>query len=413
VANTPVAADLRFMREVNQAAVLERLREQERVSVAELARATGLSRQAVTRSLAELQDAGLIEYLAPQRNAGRSGRPAQLVQFRARAGYVIGAFIDPHQIRVALADLRGQIVTSAQSVLSPGIEGQEAIGVLVQEVQALLTEAQVSTSEVYSAAIGAPGIVDPSAGVIRLVPSMSGLSGDGVVRALGDHLDCPVYLDNDVKLATRGEQWHGAGRDEQSLVVVHWGERIGAGIVLNGTIYRGATNDAGDLGFLDVLAEAEGQATHPGLGRFEAWAGAAALIQLTIEELDRSGDLQRTGEIRDAGDQALQLVVHDIQQGRHPALAALSRLAGRFAMGLAAIRALLDPHLVVFSGPIARVGEPLLETLQHALADYPLDLPELQVSTLGSDAVVQGAIRHCLDDLEHSRYAPLQRGDRR
>lgn len=409
--DTPVAADLRFMREVNATAVLQHLRHQVRMSVSELAEATGLSRQAVTRSLAELQDAGLIEYLAPERPARRSGRPAQLVQFRARAGYVIGAFIDPHQIRLGLADLRGEVVASAQSVLEPGIDGEAAISVLVREVQVLLRQAQIPTSKVYSAAIGAPGIVDPAAGVIRLVPSMSGLSGDGVVRALGGYLDCPIYLDNDVKLATRGEQWHGVRRDDESLVVVHWGERIGAGIVLNGTIYRGATNDAGDLGFLDVLADVDGQASQSGLGRFEAWAGASALVQLAVEKFSQSGQQHISDQLHQAGEAALELVLREIDEGTDAAMAALTQLAGRFAIGLAAIRALLDPHLVVLSGPVARVGAPLLAALRVALVDYPLGLPELQVSALGSDAVVQGAIRHCLDDLEQQRYAPLERGD--
>ena len=410
MAGTPVAADLRFMREINSTAVLARLRQHERMSVAELAKATGLSRQAVTRSLAELQDAGLVEYQAPQRDARRSGRPAQLVRFRADAGYVVGAFLDPRQIRIGLADLRGDVIASTQRDLEEGLEGAAAIELLVKEVDAVLTGARVSVNEVYSAAVGAPGIVDPEAGVIRLVPSMSGLSGDGVVRALGEHLNCPVYLDNDVKLATRGEQWHGVRRDDESLVLVHWGERIGAGIVLDGALYRGATNDAGDLGFLDFLAEPDRWTTQSGLGRFEAWAGTSALIKLAAQEFTRAGEEQRAREITEADAEAFELVLHDIGAERRPAVAALTTVAGRFAVGLAAIRTLLDPHLVVLSGPVARVGAQLLTVLREALPDYPLDLPELQISSLGADAVVQGAIRHCLDQLEERRYAPLQRG---
>ena len=413
MADTPVAADLRFMREVNAAAVLERLRRQDRMSVSALAEASGLSRQAVTRALTELQAAGLVEYLPPERNARRSGRPAQLVRFRANAGYVVGAFIDPHEIRLAVADLRGEIAAAIRRPLEQGVAGQSAIAHLVESVDALLAEVQIPTSEVYSAAIGVPGIVDPSAGVIRLAPSMSGLSGDDLVGGLADYLDCPVYLDNDVKLATRGEQWRGVRRDDESLVLVHWGERIGAGIVLDGALYRGATNDAGDLGFLDFLAEADPCTNNPGLGPFEAWAGASALVGLAVERFRRADDQQRAREIVNAGETAVDLVLADIQEERPPAVAALHDVAGRFALGLTAIRTLLNPHVVVLSGPLARAGEVLLAALRDALADFPLDLPELQLSTLGADAVVQGAIRHCLDDLERSRYAPIERGDRR
>lgn len=403
MADALVAADLRFMREVNTTAVLAQLRERDKVSVTELAGATGLSRQAVTRVLGELQDVGLVTVLPPERSGQRSGRPAQQVRLRAEAGYVVGAFIDPHQIRLAVADLRGTVAATTQAELAAG--EHDAVALLVREVTTLLDRAGISATDVHSAAVGAPGIVDPEVGVISLVPSMPELTGDVVVRALSDHLDCPVYLDNDVKLATRGEQRHGSHRDAASLVVVYWGERIGAGILLDGALYRGAHNDAGDLGFLDVLAP--GARTVPGLGRFEAWAGSSALLDLAAAELARAGEQARREELLGAGDDALDIVLDGAHRGDAPFAAALRQVAARFVVGLGAIRTLLDPHLVVLSGPVARAGAPLLAALRDAVADHPLELPELELSTLGADAVVHGAIDHCLSDLERSRYAPI------
>lgn len=403
---SPVAADLGFMREVNTEAILARLRENAQMHVAELAASTGLSRQAVTRALTRLQEVGLIEFLPPQRSGKGSGRPAQPVRFRREAGCTVGVFIDPHRIRVALADLSGEIIASSTQAVTPSVDGAAAVKQLVDHLGGLLDEAGVDVEDVCAAAVGAPGIVDPSEGVIRLVPSMSGLTGDVVVRALGERLGCDVYLDNDINLAAQGEQWHGVRRDDSTLVVIHWGERIGAGILLNGTLYRGATNDAGDLGFLDLVAETDAPAA-PNLGRFEAWAGSTELIRLAIQELEQAGAEGRAEALAEADD-ALERILAAIEEGDHACLAAVQTLAKRFAVGLGAVRALLDPHVVVLNGPVSRLGDVLLDVLQRAQQEHPLELPELQVSTLGDDAVVHGAIRQCLNELEHNRYAPIR-----
>src|SRR5699024_8475401 len=126
-------------------------------------------------------------------------------------------------------------------------------------------------------------------------------------------------------------------------------------------LYRGATNDAGDLGFLDLLVGTGKLAPSPGLGRFEAWAGASALIELAAEALETAGDHARRQELTDAGENALEVVIAGLLQGDLIFTAALRELAQRFAPGLAAIRALLDPHVVVLSGPVARAGQPLLD----------------------------------------------------
>src|SRR5690625_391215 len=108
----PVAVTLRFMRDVHRKAVLKCLREEDGFSGVELAKNTGLSRQAVSRVLEELEHKHLIEFIAPDRSTPTSGRPAQTVRFRSEAGYVIGGLIDPQNIQLALADLRGNIVNT-------------------------------------------------------------------------------------------------------------------------------------------------------------------------------------------------------------------------------------------------------------------------------------------------------------
>jgi predicted NBD/HSP70 family sugar kinase len=84
-------------------------------------------------------------------------------------------------------------------------------------------------------------------------------------------------------------------------------------------------------------------------------------------------------------------------------------VAGRFAKGVVAIRAILDPRLVVIGGPLARCGEPLLAAIRRRLSAEPLNQPDLEVSALGDDAVVHGALHHSLAEIQRTRFDRFQK----
>lgn len=406
--DTPVASGTRYMREVNAAAVLAQLRRTTRTSVTELARATGLSRQAVTRSLSGLEQDGLAELLAPQRPGRGTGRPAQVVRFRAEAGHVLGLSLTPEELRVAAADLTGTVVAEETAPLT-GTDGPHLAQTLTATVTATLDSAGLTPDQVWHACLGAPGIVDRHTRRVRFTASMPHIAGDLLPRTLGTCLPCPVHIDNDVKLATEGERRRGGhDRHEGPMILIRWGERVGAGIVVFDRLYRGASNDAGDLGFLDLCAEEPATArtgsvrtaTDSGLGAFEAWVGAARFTALVRENAERSGRHTRLRSLPE-GERALDTLARALDRGESPATEALEEITRRFARGLGAVRALLDPEVVVIGGPMARCGQHLLTALTAHLRHQRLDPPRLELSTLQEDAIVHGALHHALAEIEH------------
>ena len=384
-----VAVGTNFMLEVNASAILTLLRSVGRTSVSSLAKETGLSRQAVTRSLAVLESMGLVEISAPDRAATTSGRPPQMVRFRAEAGHVVGVAVEPGRTRIVVADLAGEFV--AESTAAPRRSGPAAFSrSLSAAIRKVLTRAGVEPADVWHVSAAASGIVDPATGHVTLSPGMPEIAGDAILAGIRAAVDAPVYVDNDVKLATRGERWRGAPHAEDSLVFIDWGERIGAGIVLHGDLYRGASNDAGDIGYLDLVA-AEVTGTDADLGPFERWVGTRELLRL-------------------AGHTGLTDLAEAARRGDKRALAAVHTVAGRFAKGVAAIRSLLDPEVVVIGGDMAALGPILLEPLVEALESEPLNQPRLEISTLGADAIIHGAVYHSLSCVEQERFhAPVSR----
>jgi predicted NBD/HSP70 family sugar kinase len=384
-----VAVDTTFMLEVNASAILTQLRQERRASVSALAKQTGLSRQAVTRSLAVLETAGLVEISAPDRAATPTGRPPQMVRFRAEAGHVLGVDVKPGQVRIAIADLAGDFVADTTGPL----RRKAFTASLRQAVGAALASAGVDPSTVWHVSAAAPGIVDPVTGHVTLSPSTPEMVGEAIPAGIRGAVDAPLYVDNDVKLATKGERWRGAPHAEDSFVFVDWGERIGAGIVLRGELYRGASNDAGDLGYLDLVVPPTPDGDDADLGPFERWVGTRELLRIAGKARRRPSTLPELAAAAVRGDAW--------------ARTAVTTVSARFAKGVAAVRSLLDPEVIVIGGDMAQLGQVLLDALADALRTEKLNQPRLEISTLGADAIIHGAIRHSLSWVERQRLTAI------
>lgn len=376
-----VAVGTKFMLEVNASAILTHLRSAGRASVSALAKEAGLSRQAVSRSLAVLDAMGLVEISAPDRAATPTGRPPQMVRFRAEAGHVLGVDVQPGHARIVVADLAGD-VTAEATVRLPRKGVARALTAAVGQV---LAGAGVHPGDIWHVSAAAPGIVDPATGHVTLSVSMPEVVGDTLLAGLRAAVDAPIYVDNDVKLATTGERWRGAPHAEDALVFIDWGERIGAGIVLHGQLYRGASNDAGDIGYLDLCAPAASTGDED-LGPFERWVGTRELLRL-------AGRAATLPELAAAAG-----------RGEDWAVSAIGVVGARFAKGVAAIRALLDPDVIVIGGDIAQLGTGLLDAVTAALRAEQLAQPRLEISALGADAIIHGAVRHSLSWVERERF---------
>lgn len=393
---SPIAADTRIMRGINAAAVLAAVRSSESSSVAAIASETGLSRQAVARALGMLAAGHLVEMLAPDPGLTRPGRPAQRVRFRPEAGHVLGVSVSPADVRLSVADLSGE----ERGRLALPHRGTDLIGVIRRGTRELLDSVALDDASIWSVVAGAPGIIDPVTGLITQVPSMVGLEGTVLIDALREQFACEVVVDNDVKLATEGQLWR-TPHPVSSLVRIEWGERLGAGIVLNGSLYRGASNDAGDIGFLEPPVIPASHSDR-GDGPFESWVGSAELLRLAREGADAafSERLERL-----APPAAVDAVLSAASDGLPAARDAVAELCRRLAVGLAAMRALLDPELIVIGGPMARGGEFVVKRLTAELSTRALNQPRLALCSLREDAVVLGAVHRGLELVQEKRLS--------
>src|SRR5918997_595512 len=240
----------------NRQRVIDALRSHGTISRAEIARRTGLSRSTVSSLVADLQADGLVvEREEPGAAHGeQGGRPPILLSFDASAGVALGIGFD-HD-RVAVADLSSHILAERAVPIDTDHEAHEGLDVALGLVEEVLAEAGTDRSRVIGAGLGLPGPVHTEDGVIGSSAILPGWVGVAAAEELRRRLGVPVSVDNDANLGALGELTHGAGRGAADMVYVKITSGIGAGLILNGRLYRGFGGMARELGH--VLVQHEG-----------------------------------------------------------------------------------------------------------------------------------------------------------
>ncbi|HUG87092.1 MAG TPA: ROK family transcriptional regulator [Euzebya sp.] len=375
-----------MLRRINCAAVLGAIRDAGSARVAELVEATGLSRPTVTAAVSELLADGWIEEVdAAGDDLPRMGRPARVLRFRAGARHVLGIDVGPHKIYCALADLDGRVIADLRDDAQMTSHAQ-LMAHVESAIGLVLAEAAVPRSSLAAAGVGTPGVVDEPFGRVVTAPSVPGGSFIELGELLRRSLPCPVHVENDVNLAVIAERWLGAGRDADSLVLVHWGARLGAAVLVDGRLHRGAHGAAGEIGFIDLDEEPQGIPPE-GLGPLERAVGTGWI-------------LARARALGDAGGTDAVAVLERAAAGDATVLAVVDEACARFVRGLAPFLAAVDPQLVILGGSITLAGQAVLAGVRHHLGRRALVVPRLELTSLGEDAVALGAIRLALTDVE-------------
>jgi predicted NBD/HSP70 family sugar kinase len=373
---------LASLRRLNRGRVIGALREHGMVSRAEIARRTGLSRSTVSSLVSELQADGLVvEREEPGAAHGeQGGRPPILLAFDVSAGAALGIDFGHSHVRVAVSDLSSNILAERAAPMDIDHASHEGLDVALELIDEALAEAGVERSRVIGAGLGLPGPVDQADGVIGSSAILPGWVGVAAGEEMRRRLDVPVSVDNDANLGALAELTHGAGRGVRDLVYLKVSSGIGAGLILNGRLYRGAGGMAGELGHM--LVEPEGAVCRCGnRGCLETAASTGALLEL----LRRSHGVLTVAEmlrLAHAGDLGCRRVIAD---------------AGRVVGSAAAfVFNLLNPQRLVVGGDLAEAGDLLLDGVRSSLrlAALPAAAERAAVvpGVLGERAQVLGAL---------------------
>jgi predicted NBD/HSP70 family sugar kinase len=362
-----------LIRAMNEQLLLGHIRLSGPCSRADLARISGLSKPTVSLALANVERAGLVR-IAGQRT-GVPGRTAQLYEVRPEAGFVLGLDIGLKYLRGAVADLAGEVRTrDSRKVGATSVRGR--LAELVELADDLCARAGTTRQAVTQTVIGTPGVYDPKRNAIALTGGLAGWDRPAALAGLREAFGSSVALENDVDAAALAEQTHGHGRDRESFAFVHVGTGIGMGLVLGGRLRRGVHGVAGEIAFMPLSEEESSEARRR--GSLEAAAAASGIVRAA-----------RAAGMR--GAVSARSVFAAAARGDERAVKVVAAEARLVARAICCVITVVDPELIVLGGGIGQAPG-FAAIVTSALNDMTPVQPEVKVSALGTDVVVDGCL---------------------
>lgn len=376
----------------NSRLVLRVIYEDEAISRADIARKTGLTRTTVSAVVGELIEQGLVEETGAGQSSG--GRLPVLLRVAHEAHGVLALSFEDTQIVGALVDMRGGIQRRVSLSLY-GYRPEELPGYLSRLIDELRADAP---TRILGIGLSMPGIVDPVRGIVRRAVNF-GLVDAPLRQTLQERHHLPVYLDNAAHLAALAEYMFGDGAASGNLVVISVGVGIGAGIVLNGTLFNGDGFGAGEIGHV-VVADNGLRCNCGNIGCLETVASVPAILRAVRRRFSDPSSRLRTLASSAA---AIDLdVVRQALEAGDPGVAAIVEEAGRYlGVAVANIVGLLNVERIVVTGAIAALGPPLIEAVRASLARHALEplaaMTRVELIPERSDAVLLGITAMVLD----------------
>ncbi|GII57664.1 sugar kinase [Planotetraspora thailandica] len=238
-------ADLDYLRDYNDASVVAIARRIGVFDRATIASETGLTPQAVSKVIARLVTAGLVEPDGVRRQG--VGKPTSVYRLVPDSRYAIGAHVARRTLRMVLSDLAGQVLHTILRPLPLDFTPQHLLDEVAAGVDALAGECR--SGRLVGVGIGMVGPLDHAQGVVRDAHRLRHWHDVPLREMAAERLGLPVMLDKDVAAGVAGEAWLG-GKEfhDAALIMVESG--IGAGLWLGGSAYRGAHTNAGEFGHM-------------------------------------------------------------------------------------------------------------------------------------------------------------------
>ncbi|QDQ11610.1 ROK family transcriptional regulator [Streptomyces spectabilis] len=364
----------RVLRAMNDRAALDLLAAHGPLTRTRIGELTGLSKPTTSQLLSRLESAGLVRTTG--RQSGRPGPNAVLYEIDPAVGAVAALSADPTGLTALVADITGREVGRFRIEADAVAEDvrHRTAQLVVEAVDGALAQAGLGHDDLRATVIGTPGAIDPHDGRLRYAPHLPGWHSRTLRAELAEVLGTPVTIENDVNLAAIAEQYEGAAQDHDDFVLAWLDEGVGAAIVLGGTLLRGATGGAGEIGYMPV----------PGAPLLRGPEPTPESYRGGFESLVSAHVIRGRAGGRPLADALADTAVRD-------------ELAGHIATGLAAVVAVVDPELVVLSGQVPQTGgEELRLRVKEELTGLALPRPLLRISELDGDPILTGALRTAL-----------------
>lgn len=380
-----------LMKSVNKSIVLNKIRMKAPISRAQIAKETKLTPPTVSNIVKEL----LEENIVMEKEVGESmgGRKPIMLHINHKAFSIIGVDAGPKKINAIIADLSGKVIKRNQISLPSKINKHTFIQLLKKCIQKLLEDLPPHIGDLLGIGVAMHGVVNVTEGVSLIAPNLQ-LKDIPIRKELEQEFNLQVKVENDARLMALGELWFGGHGKLDSMIAVNIGRGIGGGIILDGNLYHGARDIAGEIGHMAI--DIHGEVCDCGnRGCLQALATGPAIAKRARKKIDSSSNRsnQLTGECIYSLAMKGNTIYKDI----------LIKTGEYIGIGLTNLIHLLDPDKIVLGGGVMNSSEIILPKIKQTVRERVLteaaEQTEIVVTSLGNDATLFGAISQFLVEL--------------
>lgn len=312
----------------------------------------------------------------------------------------IGVDVGGTKIATALVDIDGRILASLRAD-TPAGSSTDVISAMESLIGKMI-DASFDIGEVIGIGIGVAGTVNWKEGLVVQSPNLP-FSDVRLRSIIESKFGLSTFMDNDGNLAALGEKYYGVAREAQNIVGLTLGTGIGAGIIINGCLYRGATGSAAEIGHMVIEATGP-QCTCRSYGCFEELAAGRALVRIVKEKVARNRESLvlklANGEIENIKG---PMITEAAQQEDAVALEAFGEVGFWLGIGINNVINIFNPELVVIGGGMANAGELVLGPARKVISKRTLhpnqDVAKVVLADLGNQAGILGAAALAFSEL--------------
>jgi predicted NBD/HSP70 family sugar kinase len=383
--------------------ILNLLWEQREISRAELARRTSLSRSTVSAIVSDLLGTGLVGEARTGVSSG--GRRPIILEFRDQSSFIVGIELGATHVSCVLTDLRCDVRASWSAPAPVRDDPEAALSKMTLGVRSVLEADGVQPSQVLAIGVAVPSPVNAERPGELLPLVLPMWKGYNIATHLEACFERPVFVDNDANLGALAELWWGAGSSAKDLAYIKVATGIGAGLIIDGRIFRGSGGIAGEIGHTSI--DPNGPQCVCGLkGCLTTFVGTPALLERAKNELLKRGLDRRPPE-------RIEELVSAALDGDPMSVESIQYAGDKLGVGIANMLNLLNPKTVVLGGGITGASDLLLDAVRRTI--HALSLPasilnaEIRTTELNEWGIALGAATLVLEGaLESPALFPTQ-----
>lgn len=367
------------------------------ISRVKIAQKLKLTRAAVTLAVQHLQQNGFI--IEAGKGEIKAGRREVLLAGNPDSGLFFSVHFALKYTTIGLVNLNGNILFKTRLDLDSENPAEAIVDKVVQVIKNHIVEENISRDRIWGIGVSLPGIVDQEKGM-ALESTLKGWENFAIKDALNSQFNCPVIVENDVKTLTLAEFKYSTGLDVNNMICLWMEDGIGAGIVINGRLFRGYSSSAGEIGFNEFIRPPLNGKSLLTFNKPRFWGDILSFstIQSAVQKGIDEGWRSVLGR-----DISIDDFVNAVS-GSDPLAMHIFRLLGE-VLGAVCCNLIytFNPQVLLLSGPLFRhlpgLADIVHKHLSKAHLRQPVEAASIRISNLGEDSITMGGAMLLIEHL--------------